>query len=74
MIKTFIKKIKLLWNIFVSIWDCDEYVVITSKKKQILSGVDEIVYYEYYNNTNRKTFYIFVLDYVKKLYNDAKEI
>ena len=74
MIKTFIKKIKLLWSIFVSIWDCDEYVVITSKKKQILSGVDEIVYYEYYNNTNRKTFYIFVLDYVKKLYNDAKEI
>ena len=74
MIKTFIKKIKLLWNIFVSIWDCDEYVVITSKKKQILSGVDEIVYYEYYNNTNIKTFYIFVLDYVKKLYNDAKEI
>lgn len=74
MIKTFIKKIKLLWNIFVSIWDCDEYVVITSKKKQILSGIDEIVYYEYYNNTNRKTFYIFVLDYVKKLYNDAKEI
>lgn len=74
MIKTFIKKIKLLWNIFVSIWGCDEYVVITSKKKQILSGVDEIVYYEYYNNTNRKTFYIFVLDYVKKLYNDAKEI
>lgn len=73
MIKTFIKKIKLLWDIFVSIWNCDEYVVITSKKKQILSGVDEIVYYEYYNNTNRKTFYIFALDYIKNLYNKIKE-
>ena len=68
------KKLKLFFKLFKSLWNCEEYFIVISKRgRNYDEEQNSPIYYEYHNNTNRKIFYLFALDHLKELYGKAKD-